>query len=79
MMMLGAQYFVLREGEFTGLNPFQLDEIKMATDDNGIVDYAFAEQIKERIRQFCYSWVERIGVNSEEHLMMVTALKSSGL
>ncbi|HFM0116300.1 VirB4 family type IV secretion system protein [Escherichia coli] len=65
MMMLGAQYFVLREGEFTGLNPFQLDEIKMATDDNGIVDHAFAEQIKERIRQFCYSWVERIGANSE--------------
>lgn len=55
MMMLGAQYFVLREGEFTGLNPFQLDEIKMATDDNGVVDQAFAEQIKERIRQFCYS------------------------
>ncbi|WP_250156784.1 VirB4 family type IV secretion system protein [Escherichia coli] len=68
MMMLGAEYFVLKEGEFTGINPFQLDEIKMATDDNGVVDHALASSIRERIRQFCYSWVERIGANAEGNL-----------
>lgn len=65
MMMMGAEYFVLREGEFTGINPFQLDEVKMATDDSGNVDTALASSIRERIRQFLYSWVERIGANSE--------------
>ena len=68
MMMLGAEYFVLKEGEYTGINPFQLDEVKMATDDNGVLDKALASSIKERIRQFLYSWVERIGANVEGNL-----------
>lgn len=68
MMMLGAEYFVLREGEFPGLNPFQLDEESFATDENGAVNPRLATQIKDRIRQFLYSWVERIGANTEGKL-----------
>lgn len=61
MMMMGAEYFVLREGEYTGINPFQLDEQSFAVDEYGNVDEKLALQIKEKIKQFLYSWLERIG------------------
>ncbi|KFX10701.1 conjugal transfer protein [Pectobacterium atrosepticum ICMP 1526] len=68
LMMMGAEYFVLTEGQFTGLNPFQLDEIEFARDEFGVINTVVASEIKEKIRQFCYSWVERIGANVDGKL-----------
>jgi type IV secretion system protein VirB4 len=64
MMMLGAEYFVLSEGVDTGINPFQLNEEDFARDEFGVLQPALVDRVKEKIRQFLYSWVERIGVNT---------------
>lgn len=44
----GGSYFTLKEGEFTGLNPFQIEE----NPSNGL-------------KQFCYQFVSRCGIDSE--------------
>lgn len=64
MLMMGAKYFVLRDGEYTGINPFQLDAKVLASHHGGDESEQLISKISETIKQFCYSLVERAAVGS---------------